>query len=76
MEKLRFSRMIETYWTETSASALDDDAAEGVEVAGALSNKGKLHKSTEVRTVSNLSPAITVSITHSLIVTNTLQEKQ
>ena len=76
MEKLRFSRMIETSWTEISASALDDDAAEGVEVAGALINKGKLHKQMKVRTVSNPSPTITLSITHSLIVTNTSQEKQ
>ena len=77
MEKLRFSRMVDTSWTETSASALDDDAAGGVEVAGALSNKGKLHKPTEVRTVSNPSPTITLSIiTNSLIVTNTSQGKQ
>ena len=47
VEKLRFSRMVETSWTETSASALDDDAADGVEVAGALINKGKLHKPKE-----------------------------
>ncbi len=53
VEKLRFSRMVETSRTETSASALDDDAAEGVEVAGALINKGKLHKPTEVQIVTN-----------------------
>ena len=67
MEKLRFSRMVETSRTETSASALDDDVAEGVEVAGALINKGKVHKPTEDRTVNNLSPTNTLSISHSLI---------
>jgi hypothetical protein len=67
VEKLRFSRMVETSWTETSASALDDDAAEGVEVAGALINKGKLHKPMEDGTVRNLSPTITLSITNSFI---------
>ena len=59
--------MVETSWTETSASALDDDAAEGVEVAGALINKGKLHKRTEVQIVSYSSPTITLSITNSFI---------
>ncbi len=65
VEKLSFSRMVETSRTETSASALDDDAAEGVEVAEAFINKGKLHKPMEDGTVSNLSPTITLSITHS-----------
>ena len=75
MEKLRFSRMVETSRTETSASALDDDAAEGVEVAGAFINKGKLHKPTEDRTVSNSSPTITLSIIYSLILQVELESK-
>ena len=46
---------------------MDDDAAEGVEVAGALINKGKLHKPMEVQIVSYSSPTITLSITNSFI---------
>ena len=64
VEKLRFSRMVETSRTETSASALDADAAEGVEVAGALINKGKLHKPTEVQIVSNPSPTMYIYYKH------------
>jgi hypothetical protein len=70
VEKFRFSRMVETSWTETSASALDDDAAGGVEAAGALINKGKLHKTTEVQIVSNPSPTIYIYYKHMYFWTN------
>ena len=35
VEKFKFSRIIETSWTETSVNDMDDDGTEGLEDIGA-----------------------------------------